>query len=88
MSFGRSSSSDEMSLNHAFKNVSAYRRKCELAGGHPDDLKYIDRPATLPLHNKRRSARNYPSACFAVRETKSSDSCGPSGTTGKPTVVG
>jgi phenylacetate-CoA ligase len=76
------------SLHHAYKNVSAYRRKCELAGIHPEDLKSLDDLRHFPFTTKEDLRTNYPFGMFAVPRDEVVRIHASSGTTGKSTVVG
>jgi phenylacetate-CoA ligase len=76
------------SLHHAHKNVSAYRRKCELAGIHPEDLKSLEDLRHFPFTTKEDLRSNYPFGMFAVPRDEVVRIHASSGTTGKSTVVG
>jgi phenylacetate-CoA ligase len=76
------------SLNHTYKNVAAYRRKCELTGIHPDDLKSLEDLRHFPFTTKEDLRSTYPFGMFAVPRDELVRIHGCSGTTGKPTVVG
>ena len=54
------------SLRHTYKNVVAYRRKCELAGIHPDDLKSLSDLQYFPFTTKSDLRDAYPFGLFAV----------------------
>jgi len=76
------------SLRHAYQNVAAYRRKCEVTGVHPDDLKALGDLRHFPFTTKDDLRENYPFGMFAVPRDKVVRVHASSGTTGKPTVVG
>jgi phenylacetate-CoA ligase len=76
------------SLRHTYKNVAAYRRKCELAGIHPDDLKQLSDLQYFPFTTKTDLREAYPFGLFAVPRERVVRIHASSGTTGKPTVVG
>ena len=76
------------SLNHTYKNVTAYRRKCELTGIHPDDLKSLDDLRHYPFTTKEDLRSSYPFGMFAVPRDELVRIHGCCGTTGRPTVGG
>ncbi|MDB6089887.1 MAG: phenylacetate--CoA ligase [Gammaproteobacteria bacterium] len=76
------------SLFHTYKNVALYRRKCELAGIHPDDLKSLADLQHFPFTTKADLREAYPFGLFAVPKDRIVRVHASSGTTGKPTVVG
>jgi phenylacetate-CoA ligase len=76
------------SLNHAYDNVSHYRKKFDAAGVHPDDLKSLADLAKFPFTAKQDLRDNYPFNMFAVPRQQVVRVHASSGTTGKPTVVG
>ena len=76
------------SLRHTYKNVVAYRRKCEAAGIHPDDLKQLSDLQYFPFTTKADLREAYPFGLFAVPRERVVRIHASSGTTGKPTVVG
>ena len=76
------------SLRHTYKNVAAYRRKCEVAGIHPDDLKSLADLKYFPFTTKADLRDAYPFGLFAVPRERVVRIHASSGTTGKPTVVG
>ena len=76
------------SLHHAYQNVATYRRKCELTGVHPDDLKSLDDLRHFPFTTKEDLRASYPFGMFAVPRDEVVRIHASSGTTGKPTVVG
>ena len=76
------------SLRHTYKNVAPYRRKCEAAGIHPDDLKQLSDLQYFPFTTKADLREAYPFGLFAVPRERVVRIHASSGTTGKPTVVG
>ncbi|MGH8139704.1 MAG: phenylacetate--CoA ligase PaaK [Steroidobacteraceae bacterium] len=76
------------SLRHAYTNVAPYRRKCELTGIHPEDLKSLGDLRHFPFTTKEDLRSSYPFGMFAVPRDKVVRIHASSGTTGKPTVVG
>ena len=76
------------SLHHAFENVAPYRRKCELAEVHPDDLRELADLGRFPFTVKDDLREHYPYGMFAVPRAQVARLHASSGTTGKPTVVG
>jgi phenylacetate-CoA ligase len=78
----------QWSLAHAYRNVALYRRKCELTGVHPDDLKSLADLRHFPFTTKQDLRSSYPFGMFAVPRDEVVRIHASSGTTGKPTVVG
>ncbi|RYF00873.1 MAG: phenylacetate--CoA ligase [Oxalobacteraceae bacterium] len=76
------------SLQHAYDNVSHYRRAFDEAGVHPDDLTSLSDLAIFPFTEKKTLRDNYPFGLFAVPRDQVVRVHASSGTTGKPTVVG
>jgi phenylacetate-CoA ligase len=76
------------SLQHTYRNVATYRRKCELTGIHPDDLKSLIDLRHFPFTTKEDLRASYPFGMFAVPREEVVRIHASSGTTGKPTVVG
>jgi len=76
------------SVRHAYANVAPYRRKCELTGVHPEDLRTLDDLRHFPFTTKEDLRTSYPFGMFAVPRDKVLRIHASSGTTGKPTVVG
>jgi phenylacetate-CoA ligase len=76
------------SLRHTYKNVAPYRRKCEMAGIHPEDLKQLSDLQYFPFTTKADLREAYPFGLFAVPRERVVRIHASSGTTGKPTVVG
>jgi len=76
------------SVRHAYDHVVRYRKKCEAAGAHPDDLRTLADLARFPFTTKQDLRDGYPFESFAVRRSEVIRVHASSGTTGKPTVVG
>jgi phenylacetate-CoA ligase len=76
------------SLHHTYRNVATYRRKCELTGIHPEDLKSLHDLRHFPFTTKEDLRASYPFGMFAVPREEVVRIHASSGTTGKPTVVG
>src|SRR6201985_916621 len=76
------------SLRHTYKNVAAYRRKCEAAGIHPEHVKQLSDLQYFPFTTKADLKEAYPFGLFAVPRERVVRIHASSGTTGKPTVVG
>ncbi len=76
------------SVRHAYEHVAPYRRKCELAGAHPEDLRTLADLARFPFTVKDDLRQSYPFGMFAVPREQLVRLHASSGTTGKPTVVG
>ncbi len=76
------------SLQHAYDNVSHYRKKCEAAGVHPSELKQLSDIARFPFSTKLDLRDTYPYGMFAVPMRDVVRVHASSGTTGKPIVVG
>jgi phenylacetate-CoA ligase len=76
------------SLHHTYKNVATYRRKCELTGINPEDLRSLDDLRHFPFTTKEDLRASYPFGMFAVPRDEVVRIHASSGTTGKPTVVG
>jgi phenylacetate-CoA ligase len=76
------------SLKHAYDNVPHYRRKFDVAGVRPEDLKTLADLAKFPFTTKADLRENYPFGMFAVPMDDIVRVHASSGTTGKPTVVG
>jgi phenylacetate-CoA ligase len=75
-------------LGHAYDNVPHYRRKFDVAGVKPGDLKTLADLAKFPFTVKNDLRDNYPFGMFAVPREQVVRVHASSGTTGKPTVVG
>jgi len=78
----------QWTLQHAYANVSMYRKKFDQAEVHPDDLKSLEDLAKFPCTTKQDLRDNYPFGTFAVPMEQVVRVHASSGTTGKPTVVG
>jgi phenylacetate-CoA ligase len=78
----------QWTLQHAYQNVPAYRRKFDAAGVRPEDCRTLDDLARFPFTTKQDLRENYPFGMFAVPHERVSRIHASSGTTGKPTVVG
>ena len=76
------------SLQHAYQNVAPWRRRCQDAGVHPEDLRSLADLAHFPLTAKEDLRANYPFGLLAVPRHELVRVHASSGTTGKPTVVG
>ncbi len=78
----------QWTLNHAYSNVAATKKKFDDAGVHPSALTALSDLAKFPFTSKMDLRDNYPFGLFAVPREKVSRIHASSGTTGKPTVVG
>ncbi len=78
----------QWSVRHTYDNVAPYRKRCEEAGVHPDDLKSLADLAKFPFMTKTDLRDNYPFGLFAVPRSKVARLHASSGTTGKSVVVG
>ncbi|HRP66368.1 MAG TPA: phenylacetate--CoA ligase [Thauera sp.] len=78
----------QWSLRHTYDNVAPYRKRCEEAGVHPDDLKSLADLGKFPFMTKTDLRDNYPFGLFAVPRNKVLRLHASSGTTGKSVVVG
>jgi phenylacetate-CoA ligase len=76
------------SLEHAYRNVPAYREAFDAKGVHPGDLKQLSDLARFPFTSKQTLRDHYPFGLFAVPREQVVRIHASSGTTGKPTVVG
>jgi phenylacetate-CoA ligase len=77
-----------LAVRLAYERVPHYRKKFELAGVHPNDLKELSDLALFPFTTKDDLRLNYPFGMFAVPMQDVVRLHASSGTTGKPTVVG
>ncbi len=75
-------------LQHAYANNAAYKKKFDIAGVHPDDLRSLADLARFPFTTKEDLRAAYPFGFFAVPMQQVARVHASSGTTGKPTVVG
>ncbi len=78
----------QWTLRHAYDNVDAFRRKCEAASVHPDDMKQLSDLAKFPFMTKVDLRESYPFGLFAVPREKLARLHASSGTTGRPVVAG
>src|SRR5689334_11612909 len=76
------------SLQHAYDNVTHYRRAFDEAGVHPSDFRELADLAKFPFTVKTDLRDNYPFNMFAVPREQLVRVHASSGTTGKPIVVG
>jgi len=76
------------SVHHAYEHVAPYRRKCQAAGVHPDDLRTLADLARFPFTVKDDLREHYPFGMFAVPRSQVVRLHASSGTTGKATIVG
>ena len=75
------------SVNHAYNNVTFYKKKYDEIGIHPSDLKYLEDIKLFPFTTKEDLRKNYPFNMFAHKLKDIARIHASSGTTGKPTVV-
>ena len=75
-------------LQHAYTNNPNYRRKFDLSGVHPGDLRTLADLARFPFTTKADLRDAYPFGFFSVPKEQVARIHASSGTTGKPTVVG
>jgi phenylacetate-CoA ligase len=78
----------QWSLQHAYDQVSHYRRAFDDRGVHPSDCKSLADLAKFPFTSKGDLRAHYPFGMFAVPREQVVRVHASSGTTGKPTVVG
>ena len=78
----------QWSLKHAYENVEFYKRRFDVVGVHPSDLKSLSDLAKFPFTTKQDLRDHYPFGMFAVPREEIVRVHASSGTTGKPTVVG
>ena len=76
------------SLWHAYDHVPHFRRKCELQGVSPADVRALEDLAKFPFMTKEDLRSQYPFGLFAVPRERLARLHASSGTTGKPTLVG
>lgn len=74
-------------LSHAYARQGLYRRKCEAAGVHPDDLRSLADLARFPFTTKEDLREAYPYGALAVPHDKVLRLHASSGTTGQATVA-
>ena len=75
------------SVDHAYKNVTFYKKKYDEIGIHPSDLKHLEDIKLFPFTTKEDLRKNYPFDMFANKLRDIARIHASSGTTGKPTVV-
>ena len=75
------------SVDHAYKNVTFYKKKYDEIGIHPSDLKQLEDIKLFPFTTKEDLRKNYPFDMFAYKLKDIARIHASSGTTGKPTVV-
>jgi len=76
------------SVNHTYNNVVPYRRKCELTGIHPDDLRTLDDLRHFPFTTQEDLHSSYPFGMFAVPRDDLLRVHASNGESAKPTVAG
>ena len=74
-------------VDHAYKNVTFYKKKHDEIGIHPSDLKHLEDLKLFPFTTKEDLRKNYPFDMFAHKLKDIARIHASSGTTGKPTVV-
>ena len=75
-------------MDHAYRNVAAYRSKLDAAGVTPAEIRTLDDIRRLPFTTKDDLREHYPFGMFAVPMSQVARIHASSGTTGRPTVVG
>ena len=75
-------------VSRVYHNVEFYRKKMQVIGLEPGDIKDIEDIVKLPFTTKQDLRDNYPFGLFAVPKSEVIRIHASSGTTGKPTVVG
>ncbi|WP_017558151.1 phenylacetate--CoA ligase family protein [Nocardiopsis baichengensis] len=75
-------------LAHAYAHQPFYRRKCEAAGVHPDDLDSLSDLRRFPFTTKQDLRDAYPYGALAVPHDRVLRLHASSGTTGRATVAG
>jgi phenylacetate-CoA ligase len=75
-------------IERVYATVPFYRQQFDKAGVKPEDIKSLDDLRRLPFTTKQDLRDNYPFGLFAVPMENVVRIHAPSGTTGKPTVVG
>ena len=78
----------QATLQHAYDNVSHYRKAFDAKGVKPSDLRQLSDLSLFPFTVKSDLRDNYPFGLFAVPRAQVARIHASSGTTGKPTVVG
>jgi phenylacetate-CoA ligase len=75
-------------LQHAYGNSAAYRKKFDEQNVHPDDFRSLEDLNKFPFTTKSDLRDNYPFGMFCTPMDEISRIHASSGTTGRPTVVG
>jgi len=75
-------------LQHAYANSAAYRKKFDAHDVHPDDFRSLEDLSKFPFTTKADLRDNYPFGMFCAPMDEISRIHASSGTTGRPTVVG
>ena len=75
------------SVDHAYQNVTFYKKKYDEIGIHPSDLRQLEDIKLFPFTTKEDLRKNYPFDMFAYKLKDIARIHASSGTTGKPTVV-
>ncbi|MGJ8687959.1 MAG: phenylacetate--CoA ligase PaaK [Gammaproteobacteria bacterium] len=75
-------------LQHAYANSAAYRKKFDAHNVHPDDFRSLEDLSKFPFTTKADLRDNYPFGMFCTPMNEISRIHASSGTTGRPTVVG
>ncbi len=75
-------------VDYVYHNVEFYRKKMQVLGLEPGDIKSIEDISKLPFTTKDDLRANYPFGLFAVPHSQVVRVHASSGTTGKATVVG
>lgn len=75
-------------VSKVYHNVEFYRKKMQVMGIEPGDIKGIEDLSKLPFTTKNDLRDNYPFGLFAVPQSEVVRLHASSGTTGKATVVG
>jgi phenylacetate-CoA ligase len=75
-------------LQHAYTNSAAYRKKFDEQNVHPDDFRSLEDLSKFPFTTKSDLRDNYPFGMFCTPMNQISRIHASSGTTGRPTVVG
>jgi phenylacetate-CoA ligase len=78
----------QSSLHHAYANNANYKRKFDVTGVHPNDLRSLADLGRFPWTTKADLREAYPFGFFSVPTEQIARVHASSGTTGKPTVVG
>lgn len=78
----------QKTIAHIYKNVAAFKAKCDRKDVAPEDLRHLEDLAHFPFTVKDDLRESYPFGWFAVPMDEVVRIHASSGTTGKPTVVG